>query len=143
MRKTVTITIDADGRDKGKIFVATELSAYESEEWATRALFAMMNAGVEIPDDIAAAGLAGVAALSLQSLSRVSYEQARPLLDKMLTCIQIQPSPRVLRALVDGDIEEVSTLFRLRKEVLDLHLSFFTDAAPSISAQGAARSMAA
>lgn len=143
MRKTVTITIDAEGRDKGKIFVLTELSAYESEEWATRALFAMMNAGVEIPDDIAAAGLAGVAALSLQSLSRVSYEQARPLLDKMLECIQIQPSPRVLRALVSGDIEEVATLFRLRKEVLDLHLSFFTAAAPSISAQGAVRSMAA
>ncbi|MEX3614235.1 MAG: hypothetical protein VB141_10900 [Burkholderia gladioli] len=132
MRKTATITIDAEGRDKGKVFVITELSAYDSEEWAGRALFALMNAGVEIPENIAEAGLAGVAALGIQSLTRLPFEAAKPLLDKMLECIQIQPSSSVVRNLIEGDVEEVATLIRLRKEVLGLHLDFFTRAGSSM-----------
>jgi len=131
-RKKSTVTIDAEGRDKGKVFVITELSAYAAEEWAGRALFAMLNAGVEIPDNIAGAGLAGVAALGLGSLTKLSFDAAKPLLDEMMACVQIQPSPKVVRALIDDDIEEVSTLLTLRKEVFNLHLSFFTaGAAPT------------
>ena len=131
MRKTVTVTIDDAGRDKGKVFVLTEMSAYQSENWAARAIFAMMNAGVDIPDNIAEAGLAGVAALGIKSLTHVSFESAKPLLDEMLACVQFQPSPKVTRALVEDDIEEVATLLRLRKEVLALHLDFFINAAAS------------
>lgn len=131
MRKTATITIDDAGRDKGKVFVLTEMSAYQSENWAARAIFAMMNAGVDIPDNIAEAGLAGVAALGVKSLTKVSFEAAKPLLDEMLDCVTIQPSPNVTRALVESDIEEVATLLRLRKEVLALHLDFFISAAAS------------
>lgn len=128
MRKELTITIDAEGRDKGKSFFITELSAMRAEEWATRAIFAMMNAGVEIPEDIASAGLAGIAALGIQALSKVSFDAAKPLLDEMLSCVQFQPSPKVVRPLAEGDIEEVSTLIRLRKEVLGLHINFSTPA---------------
>jgi hypothetical protein len=63
---------------------------------------------------------------------------AKPLFDKMMDCIQINPSPKVTRALIDDDIQEVATLLRLRKEILTLHLSFFTAAAPLTSAPGAA-----
>lgn len=126
-RKTAVVTIESRGRDKGKVFVLTELPTYESEEWAGRALFALMGAGVEIPDNIAEAGLAGVAAMGIKALTKLSYDAAKPLLDKMLECIQIQPSPSVTRALIDGDIEEVSTMIKLRKEILNLHLSFFTE----------------
>ena len=132
MRKTATITIDDAGRDKGKVFVLTEMSAYQSENWAARAIFAMMNAGVDIPDNIAEAGLAGVAALGVKSLTKVSFEAAKPLLDEMLDCVTIQPSPNVTRALVESDIEEVATLLRLRKEVLALHLDFFISAEPRL-----------
>lgn len=137
MRRVETVTIDAEGRDKGKIFVLTELSAMNAERWAGRAIFAMMNAGVEIPEDIAQAGLAGIAALGIQSLTKVSFEAAEPLLDEMMSCVQIQPSPGVARALIEDDIEEVATLLRLRKEVLNLHVNFSTLAAPSTS--GAAK----
>lgn len=126
-RKTATIKIDAQGRDFGKTFVITELSALAAEEWAGRALFAMMNAGVEIPDNIAKAGLAGVAALGIASLTKISFDAAKPLLDEMLECVQIQPSPKVTRSLIDDDIEEVATLLTLRKEVFNLHLSFFIE----------------
>ncbi|MGS1109033.1 hypothetical protein ACVCNH_22440 [Achromobacter anxifer] len=127
------MTIGAEGRDKGKVFILTELSAYEAEEWAGRALFSLMNAGVEIPDNIAEAGLAGVAAMGMKAIAKLPFESAKPLLDKMMDCVQIQPSPNVTRELMSGDVEEVATLFTLRKKVLGLHLDFFTAAAPSIS----------
>ena len=132
-RKESTVTITTEGRDKGKVFVLTELSCAQSEEWATRALFAMMNAGVEIPDNLMSAGLAGIAALGLQSLTKINYDAAKPLLDEMFTCIQIRPSQNVTRELVESDIEEVATRLQLRKEILYLHIDFFTAAAPSTS----------
>lgn len=140
-RKTATVKIDAQGRDFGKTFIITELSAFAAEEWAGRALFAMLNAGVEIPDNIAKAGLAGVAALGIGSLTRMSFDAAKPLLDEMLACVQIQPSPKVVRSLIDDDIEEVATLLTLRKEVLNLHMSFFTSGADSTSGQAPAASI--
>lgn len=133
MRKTATVTIAAQGRDTGKVFVITEMSAAASEEWAGRALFAMMNSGVEIPDNIASAGLAGIAAMGIGALTKVSFDAAKPLLDEMMTCVQIKPSQNVTRALIADDIEEVATLLTLRKEVFNLHLSFFTDGAGSTS----------
>lgn len=134
-RKTATVKIDAQGRDFGKTFVITELSAFAAEEWAGRALFAMLNAGVQIPDNVAKGGLAGVAALGIGALTKMSFESAKPLLDEMLTCVQIQPSPKVTRAWIEDDIEEVSTLLTLRKEVLNLHMGFFTSGADSTSGQ--------
>ncbi|MBD9476265.1 hypothetical protein IB268_25350 [Achromobacter sp. ACM01] len=132
-RKQITLTIGAEGRDKGKVFILTELSAYDAEEWAGRALFSLMNAGVEIPDNIAEAGLAGVAAMGMKAIAKLPFESAKPLLDKMMDCVQIQPSPNVTRELMSGDVEEVATLFTLRKKVLGLHLDFFTAAVPSTS----------
>jgi len=135
-RKVATVKISTPGRDVGKVFVLTELSAYEAEDWAARALFAMLGAGIDIPDHIASAGLSGVAALGIQSLTKIPYLAAKPLLDDMLKCIQIQPSPKVVRELIDSDIEEVSTLLQLRQEIFSLHLSFFTDGAPLTTATG-------
>lgn len=132
-RKQATVTISAEGRDKGKVFVLTELSAYDAEDWAGRALFALMNAGVEIPDNIAEAGLAGVAALGIKAIVKLPFDSAKPLLDKMMGCVQIQPSPNVVRALIDDDIEEVATLLQLRKQVLGLHMDFSMAVAPSTS----------
>lgn len=132
-RKQITLTIGAEGRDKGKVLILTELSAYDAEEWAGRALFSLMNAGVEIPDNIAEAGLAGVAAMGMKAIAKLPFESAKPLLEKMMDCVQIQPSPNVTRELMSGDIEEVATLFTLRKKVLGLHLDFFTAAVPSTS----------
>lgn len=147
-RKEKTIVITTEGRDKGKMFHITELPASESEAWAARALFTMMNCGVEIPDDLLAAGLAGIAAIGIKSLSRVPYEMAKPLFDQMMECIAIVPDPKqplVKRGyggvgpMIEDDIEEVSTRLQLRKAVLDLHLDFFLTAARSGQEGAAAR----
>jgi hypothetical protein len=144
-RKEKAIVISTPGRDAGKMFHITELSASEAEAWATRALFVMMNCGVEVPDDLLSAGLAGIAAIGIKSLSRVPYEMAKPLFDEMMECIAIVPDPKqplVKRGyggvgpMIEDDIEEVSTRLQLRKAVLELHLDFFLSAARS--EQGAA-----
>ncbi|WP_176077499.1 hypothetical protein [Burkholderia dolosa] len=139
-RKTTTF-IATDGRDDGKRFLITEMPASKSEEWAARALFAAMSCGVEIPDEVAGAGLAGVAALGVKMLSRVPFEMVKPLFDEMMDCVQyeFEPGrPGGARALIETDIEEVATRLKLRKAVLDLHLEGFLGAAPSKQASGVA-----
>jgi hypothetical protein len=134
MRKTSIFTA-TEGRDRNKAFLITELSAAEAEDWAMRALFTMVNAGVEIPDELLGAGLAGLASLGIKSLTKVPYESAKPLFDTMMTCVQVLPDPkdhRTVRPLMtDDDIEEVSTRLALRKAVLNLHMDFFLGAARS------------
>ncbi|KVS07765.1 hypothetical protein [Burkholderia vietnamiensis] len=139
-RKTTNFTA-TDGRDDGKRFLITEMSASQSEEWAARALFAAMSCGVEIPDEVLGAGLAGVAAIGIKALGRVPFEIVKPLFDEMMTCVQYEFEPGRAggtRALIETDIEEVATRLKLRKAVLDLHLEGFLAAAPSKQASGAA-----
>ena len=130
--KTLTVTIDHKGRDKGKQYVLTEMSADRAEAWALQLMFAAMNAGVEIPEDIMYAGLAGVVELGFKGLARIPYDAAKPLLDEMMDCVQYKVAGGVTRPLgLEGDIEEVATRLYLRKEVMKLHISFFLDDAPS------------
>ena len=127
MRRTADITIAAEGRDKGKAFRLTEMPARQAEEWAMRALIALARSGVEIPDNIANRGLAGIAALGFTALRGLGFSDAKPLLDEMMTCVMFIPDPKrpaVVRNLVDDDIEEVGTFFQLRKEVFQLHVDF-------------------
>lgn len=127
MRKTSIYTETADNRDKGKVFKLEEMSADQAEAWALKAFFAIMNAGIELPDEVADLGFAGIATAGLKALGKVDYETARPLLDEMMTCVQIIPDPakpNVARALFPGDIEEVATKLKLRKAVFDLHVAF-------------------
>ena len=131
MRKTITYTAE-DGRDKGKQFIITEMAARPAHKWATRALFALINGGVEIPEDVAEMGMAGIAAIGLRALNGISVEKAEPLLDELLTCVTVLPDPskpNVVRALFDEDVEEPATYFKLQKEVLVLHLGFLNPAA--------------
>lgn len=139
-RKTATFTA-TDGRDQGKRFLITEMPAARSEEWAARALFAAMSCGVEVPDEILAAGFAGIAAIGVKSLVKVPFELAKPLFDEMMSCVQYDFAPGKdggTRALIDDDIEEVVTRLKLRKAILDLHLEGFLAAAQSMQASGAA-----
>lgn len=137
-RKTLEVQIVAEGRDKGKLFLLTELPPLQAEKWATRAFLALSRSGVDIPEDVAASGMAGFALVALKALAGVSFQEAEPLLDDMLKCVQIYPNPSnkdTVRALNEeaGDIEEVETLFRLRKELVTLHTGFsFPVAVPKL-----------
>ena len=119
---------------QGKAFLITELSAAEAEDWAGRALFALMNAGVQIPDNIAQAGLAGLASVGLKALNSLKFEQAKPLFDKMMECVQLDMGRAGSRRLDDEDIEEVATRLLLRREIVALHLDFSPAAGQSTTA---------
>lgn len=130
-RKVLKLKITDEGRDKGKTFVITEMPARRGHQWATRALFGVMNAGVEIPDNIMSAGFAGVAAIGIKALGQLSVDVAEPLLNELLECVVIMPDPskpEVTRELIDDDLEEIVTIFKLQKEALALHINFSTTA---------------
>lgn len=132
MRKTLTFVVEDEGRDFGKTFQITEMSAAEAEDWALQAFFALMNAGIEIPDEVSEMGFAGIAAIGLKALGKVPYFMAEPLLAKMMECVKIIPDakqPNVVRALIDSDIEEAVTRLRLKKAVFSLHTDFLRVAA--------------
>lgn len=135
-RKQLKLTISDDGRDKGKVFVLTEMAARPGHAWATRALFAIMNAGVDIPENFMGAGWAAIAAVGLKALGAVNVDAAMPLMDELLQCVEIMPDPAkpaVVRLPIDDDFEEIKTIFQLQKEALLLHVNFPMTAAPSIS----------
>jgi hypothetical protein len=140
MRKTDRVTVPFEGRDKDKVFVITEMSAARAEKWAARALLLLVKSGVELPEDVANAGMAGIASAGIQALMNVDFDDAEPLLDEMLTCVQINPDPSrpaIVRNLVDDDTEEVSTRVWLRQKVFELHVGFSLADSPLPSGESA------
>lgn len=125
-RRVKTVTISAEGRDQNKVFVLREMPASQVEKWAARALLALAKSGVNISDEAAQAGLAGVAAIGIQAFSGIPWDLAEPLLDEMFECVKIQPgdNPAVTRALLEDDVEEVATRLKLRLELFELHTGF-------------------
>lgn len=136
-RKVTRVTISREGRDKGKVYVLTEMPASKAERWAARALLTLTNAGAELPDDILTAGMAGVVTMSIQALTRLPFDQIEPLMTEMFECVQICPDPRnseVVRDLIEDDIEEVTTRLMLRRGILELHVGFSLPGVQSKSA---------
>lgn len=131
-RKITSVTIEAEGRDKGKRFMITEMPASKAEKWAMRLAFAMVGTGIELPKDLGKQGMAGIATLGLKALGSIPFDVAEPLLDELMGCVQVMPNPQdptVVRGLVESDIEEIATRIKLRMETLKLHVDFFTNAA--------------
>ena len=124
-RKTTRITIDTEGRDKGNTYELNEMPATPAEDWAIRAFSGMAKSGIQLPDGIADLGLAGIAALGFKAFAGMQYADLKPLMDEMFSCVKFVTSKGIVRNLVETDIEEVATRLRLRKEVFELHTSFF------------------
>jgi hypothetical protein len=140
-RKQKIVTIELEGRDKDKKFLITEMPASQAERWAIRAFLALSHSGVDLPDDVLGMGMGGVVAQGLRSFVGLSWTEAEPLLEEVMTCIQALPDPndeRVTRHLVESDIEEPETRLYLKVEVLDLHTGFSTAGALWTSAMAKA-----
>lgn len=124
-RRIDVVTIKGDSksnRDVGKSFLITEMSATDAEAWAIQALLVLSRAGVDIPDE--ASGMAGLAVAGLKALGSLSFVDAKPLLDKMFTCVQYQHKPNHPPMDPEPYIEEVSTRLLLRKAIFKLHTGF-------------------
>lgn len=131
MRKEASVVIEAEGRDKGKIFRLREMSSQQAETWGGRLLLTLANHGVDVPANFFDLSMAGVAMMGVYALTRVPWDEAKPLSDELMRCVRIQPGPNpaVVRDLIDrgddgDDIEEVATRVKLKDEVLKLHVGF-------------------
>lgn len=128
MRKEKDFDATED-RDVGKKFKITEMPAMQAEKWAARFFLALAKSGIDIPADIASQGMAGVAIVALRTVGGVSFDAVEPLMDEMFKCVSIYPNfekmPLQVRPVTgQDDIEEVMTIYQLRKEVIELHLGF-------------------
>lgn len=121
-RKVSEYTVETEGRDKGKVFVLTEMPAAQAEKWAMRAILAAAKSGIDI-GNAAGMGMQGVAILGISAMTNMAWDEAEPLLDEMMTCVKIKEQSGA-RELFSEDIEEVSTRFQLRRAVLELHVGF-------------------
>lgn len=131
-RKEIYFTVEDKGRDLGKVFFIKEMAASQAEWWAIRAGLAMAKNGVNLPDNFSDMGMAGMAKVGLEMVAQISPDEARPLLDELMKCIQAVPDPAnqsIKRALIDDDTEEVMTRLKLRSEVFKLHVDFFATVA--------------
>ncbi len=135
MRRTKTITLPGarseklGERDNGKTYLLTEMSAADAEAWALNALTLIGQAGVNLPDGVASYGMAGLAIIGLDSLMKVDFQRALPLLKDIMNCVQFipdpaKPFPRAIDELGGTDIEEVRTRLLLRDAVFELHTGF-------------------
>lgn len=131
-RKELYYTVEDKGRDNGKKFYIREMSATQAEWWAIRAILAMANNGINLPDNLSDMGMAGMAKVGFEMVAKIPPEDARPLLDELMKCVQAVPNPddlNIKRPLIDDDTEEVMTRLKLRGEVFKLHVDFLTAAA--------------
>lgn len=117
------------GRDAGRRFKITEMSAFDAFDWGTRALLAMAKSGVDIPPDIAQRGMAGVAVVAMRTLGGLEFMAVRSLRDELMKCITIytdyRNNPMHVRPITgQDDIEEPVTIYELCKATLEHHLGF-------------------
>lgn len=138
MARKTTVFTATHGRDAGKKFKITEMSAFDAEDWAMRALCGVVKSlDGKMPDidDLKSQGMAGLAVIAAQHLGMLDISLARELKNELTDCLQYrgetESGQEMLRAVQSGDIEEVATLLQLRKETILLHIDFFTaDNAP-------------
>ena len=127
MRKTKRVMITADGRDKGKMFLITEMSASQAERWAFRVFQALARTGIDVPEHVSNSGIAGMAIVGLKALGNMPLHEASDLMEEMFACIKIvrdTDHPDMAFGLMEEDIEEVATRVELRTEVFELHTGF-------------------
>lgn len=133
MRRTATISIDRDGRDKGGVFVLTEMPAILATEWFLRAMQLLARSGVDVPPHIMQLGAAGFVTIGIGSvltgLGKAPWHEVKALLDELLTCVTSYQPPTAVAPVTRWDviktqIEEPSTILQLHEEVVSLHLGF-------------------
>ena len=126
-RRHDRVVIEREGRDKGKVFWITEMSATQAEYWAGRMLSMLAAGNTDVPSGFFQMGFEGCAAwIAVRGIGGIDWVIAKPLLDEMMACVTFQPDPskNVQRALLEDDIEEVVTRFTLREAWFDTHLGF-------------------
>lgn len=130
-RRTKLVEITADNRDKGKKFLITEMDSEQAEWWAFRVLQSAIKGNPDIGKLTSAESgmpLMEMARVGFAALGGLAPEDAKPLLDQMMSCVKVSlPGGSARDMISTEEIEEVSTRLLLRKEVFQIHTDFFSD----------------
>lgn len=130
-RKEIPFIVETEGRDKGKEFLITEMSAWDADSLAQDIFRAMGDSNYSsIPPDVIAMGCAGLATVGLSVISASSPEVARQLRDRLMSTVDIIITSEGKRQQrkVNGslDFEEVSTIRSLLDKVFQVNFDFLT-----------------
>lgn len=121
MRKEVEITIE-EGRDKGKTFKITEMSATQADRWTLKVLCLFGKGGIVL-EELAKMDFNTI----IKIMGDVSYDMAEPLLDELLECASFKKDGVYVPmkgSMIESVVEDFRTLYRLRLEALQLVLGF-------------------
>ncbi|HDL6962220.1 TPA: hypothetical protein PXM28_001462 [Yersinia enterocolitica] len=130
-RKEIVYIVDAEGRDNGKEFIITEMSAWDADSLAQDIFRAMGDSNYTgIPADVIAMGCAGLATVGLSVISASSPDVAHKLRDRLISTVEIviTHDGNRNRRQVKGniDFEEVSTIRKLLDKVFQTNFDFLT-----------------
>lgn len=126
MLKTKEVVIET-GRDADKRFLVTEMPLLKADKWAQRALFALASGGVDAGTLDLSGGMLEMAKFAFAAIGNIDPQVGGDLLDELLECVQIIPSGGNPRDFdVETEIQDLKTLYLLRKEALFLHIDFLT-----------------
>lgn len=131
-RKEIPFIVETEGRDKGKEFLITEMSAWDADTLAQDIFRSMGDSNYTgIPPDVIAMGCAGLATVGLSVISASSPDVAQTLRDRLMSTVDIiittKEGGRQQRK-VNGaiDFEEVSTIRTLLDKVFEINFDFLT-----------------
>lgn len=130
-RKEIPFIVTEEGRDKGKEFIITEMSAWDADELAQDIFRAMGDCNYTgIPADVIAMGCAGLATIGLSVLSASSPDVSRTLRNRLMSTVQIviKHDGNRQERKVDGvnDFEEVHTIRQVMDQVFKVNFDFLT-----------------
>lgn len=127
-------------RDTGKTYQVQEMPVLELDVWANRVLSAMASGGLSVTglnlkgglDVSSMGGIMQLAELAIQGFGNIAPHISQDLLNelvgKTVSFVTSGGSIRPLDIKEASDVEELSTLWAIRKEAFMLHVDFFTDA---------------
>jgi hypothetical protein len=136
MLKTSTYVVEAQGRDKGKHFLLTEMPVTDAENWSIDLLLCAAEKA-NVPPEAFQYGMAAVAQLGLMNaIFGMNPERIKPLLARLMQCVRYVPNPQKPHVTIGwpemiSQIEEVKTSLALKWEVIKLHMDFSQTAALS------------
>lgn len=130
-RKEIPFIVEEEGRDKGKEFIITEMSAWDADTLSQDIFRAMGDSNYTgIPPDVIAMGCAGLATVGLSVLSASSPDVAHKLRDTLMSTVDIvlthegQRNQRKVNGALD--FEEVSTIRAVMDKVFQVNFDFLT-----------------
>ncbi|HEI6738486.1 TPA: hypothetical protein SJ142_003014 [Yersinia enterocolitica] len=132
-RKQITFIVEDEGRDKGKEFIITEMSAWDAEELSEEIYRAMGHGEFNsLPADVVSMGVAGLATVGVSVLAAAPASVSRPISDRILSTVEIvitNEGKDITRSIKPIDFEEISTIRTLKDKVFELNFGFLSLAA--------------